>query len=1011
MRFAVRMTWCLAAVATSAALAQEVPLVAPTEALPPEQQRQMFHLPPGFEIQLVAAEPEVHKPMNLRFDHRGRMYVTQSVEYPYPAADDAPKRDEIRRYSEFGPDGHAGKIETIVSGLNIPIGVLPTSAGLLYYSIPQVSLATDTDGDDVPDHSEPFVGTFGFRDTHGMCSSLHRGLDGWVYATHGFANTSEVAGSDGQKIVMNSGNTFRMKLDGTHCEQLTHGQVNPFGLCFDPRMNLYSADCHSMPVYMLLRGAYYPSFGKPHDGLGFGPQMIRHLHGSTGIAGVVYYAADHFPASYRDTLFIGNPVTGRINHDRLAQTGSTFDCVEQPDFISCDDLWFRPVDVQLGPDGALYILDFYNCIIGHYEVPLTHPRRDRERGRIWRVVYKGDDPTSRPLAPLPDITSKSADELIALLRQDNLELRTMATHELVDRIGSAAIAPARAALEHSTPDQRAHLIWVLERLGALDGTTILRLANDGEPVVRIHLIKALSERADWTAAGCDVQGLVLARLHDGDAFVARAAAEALGRHPRLDQLGPLLEAWSLASPQDTHLVHVIRMAARDHLLLPEAFAEARRLAEGNPQRFGQVADLSLGVASAEAAAFVLDYLQSPSGPRDRLDQFLQHAAQQGPPEQFAAACGFAEGLQATERGTQQLALRALQRAAAARGLALTPTIRTWATRLGNELLTASEEGPVREGIDLARELGLAELFDALAALTESQPLAALRPAAVDACVAIDGHRAVGLLARLLASSDQPLDLRQKAAQALGAVGNDAAREALLAQLSTAPERLAIEIAAALAANRPGAEGLLAVIQAGKASPRLLQELNVENRLRAAGVPELDAQLQQLTSGLPPRDERVRQLIDQRREGFHRASADVAAGQAVFKQRCAACHRLGGEGTKIGPELDGIGQRGLDRLLEDVLSPSTNVDQAFRSTLVATTDGRSLSGLALREEGQVLVLADAEGKEVRVALDDIDERSATPLSPMPGNLADLVPEADFYHLFAFLLSQKQPPAKP
>src|SRR5690606_34299912 len=129
-----------------------------------------------------------------------------------------------------------------------------------------------------------------------------------------------------------------------------------------------------------LRGAYYPSFGKPHDGLGYGPEMMTHSHGSTGIAGVVYYAADAFPAEYRETVFIGNPITGKINHDRLEAHGSTYRALEQPDFLSCDDPWFRPVDLQLAPDGSLYIADFYNRIIGHYEVPLNHPLRDRERG-------------------------------------------------------------------------------------------------------------------------------------------------------------------------------------------------------------------------------------------------------------------------------------------------------------------------------------------------------------------------------------------------------------------------------------------------------------------------------------------------------------------------------------------------------------------------------------------------------------------------------------------------------
>jgi putative heme-binding domain-containing protein len=135
------------------------------------------------------------------------------------------------------------------------------------------------------------------------------------------------------------------------------------------------------------------------------------------------------------------------------------------------------------------------------------------------------------------------------------------------------------------------------------------------------------------------------------------------------------------------------------------------------------------------------------------------------------------------------------------------------------------------------------------------------------------------------------------------------------------------------------------------------------------------------------------------------------GAQVFTKHCAACHRLNGQGTKIGPDLDGIGLRGVDRLLEDVLDPSRNVDQAFRGTTLTTVDGRSIVALVLREEGEVLVLADSQGKELRIPAAEIDERSMSRLSPMAANVADLVPEADFFNLLRYLLDQRQAPAEP
>src|SRR5262249_21676843 len=145
--------------------------------------------------------------------------------------------------------------------------------------------------------------------------------------------------------------------------------------------------------------------------------------------------------------------------------------------------------------------------------------------------------------------------------------------------------------------------------------------------------------------------------------------------------------------------------------------------------------------------------------------------------------------------------------------------------------------------------------------------------------------------------------------------------------------------------------------AGKASPRLLQDRAVETKLNEAKVPNLKERLAKLTAGLPPAEERLQDLINQRRDGFPRAKPDAEAGGKHFEKHCAVCHQLAGKGAKVGPQLDGVGVRGLERLLEDVIDPNRNVDQAFRTTVLATKDGRQVTGLFLRKEGEVLILAD------------------------------------------------------
>ena len=406
MRRACTLTAALCLFASNLARAQAPPLselVASTGPRTPEEEIKGFHLPPGFKIQLVAAEPQIHKPMNLGFDDKGRLWVTSSLEYPWPAKPGAKARDEVVILDDFDADGRARRRSTFADGLNIPIGLLPlSSSSALVHDIPQVRRFTDNDGDGRADKVETAYESYGFVDTHGMTNAFTVGFDGWIYACHGFANTSAVKGKDGQEVPMQSGNTYRMRADGSHAEPWTHGQVNPFGIAMDPLGNLFTSDCHSKPIYQLIRGAWYPSFGKPHDGLGFGPEMIAHDHYSTGIAGIVYYAADQFPAAFRDNIFIGNVVTSRINRDSLVRRSSTYQAVEQPDLVVSDDPWFRPVDIKLGPDGALYVADFYNKISRPLRSPADPPRpRPRARADLEdhlrgdRGPRRGEGPAGR----------------------------------------------------------------------------------------------------------------------------------------------------------------------------------------------------------------------------------------------------------------------------------------------------------------------------------------------------------------------------------------------------------------------------------------------------------------------------------------------------------------------------------------------------------------------------------------------------------------------------------------
>jgi putative heme-binding domain-containing protein len=1204
-----------------------------TPPLSPAEQTAKFKLPPGFEIQLVATEPDINKPFNLAFDAAGRLWVTTSIEYPYAAPTNRVGRDRLMIFEDFGPDGRARKITQFADGLNIPIGVYPfrsarspgfsrnaaTPAGqrgippeggttnetwkAIVWSIPHIWLMEDTDGDGKADKREPLYGPFDYtRDTHGNQASFRRGFDGWLYATHGYNNDSHVTARDGSRVDLNSGNTYRMRLDGSRIEQHTHGQVNPYGLAWDARGNLYSSDCHSAPIYQLLAGGWYPSFGKPHDGLGFAPVMLEHAHGSTAIDGAFYYSDDLWPAEYQDTFMIGNVMTSRLNRDKITFIGSTPKATEQPDFLTTTDPWFRPVDNILGPDGALYIADFYNRIIGHYEVPLTHPGRDRERGRIWRVVYTGGQASSLPgaagVSPAsPTATGQAGkpalrpaalpndlDGLIAELGSPNLTRRLLAMAEIEDRFGTNSLQAVDRLLSQqgyptmadvstlpkfgkagpSQPNAVIAALWLRNRLvrpGSEEGQ--IQPLHSGHfqenaPAIRTHVQRIYAERGFNGDMPRSDRGYSLwALTNDPDALVRRCAAEALGNWPAFDHLRPLLDVLAKADPADTHLVYVLRKSLRDHLKVP-ALAE-QVLAKNDWSAADQraFADVAVAVQTPQAATLLLRQLSTlPEDGSPSVGDALRHAARFAPEGELTGLVEFTrtrfadrtefqlalfksvdQGLQ--QRGVQppapvrswgaELVGRLLATAAGSswantpvdaaptenpwdfqerrradgktlrvlssipKGEGLTGTLRSpvftagptlsfWlcghdgyperpaqkrnAVRLreaksGAVLLEAApprndvaqqivwntgafQGGPVQlevtdadtgdayawlafgdiEGgpalpavspralaerttgaAELAARLGLQEVAPQLQELARQPGDPDARAAAAKGLAALNATEAIATLGPLLGDGSQPLSARERFGITLAELNSAAGRAPVLAALKGVPYRVQQRWAVPLCATKDGSDAFLQAVEKGDASPRILQMAGARGRIQRAGPPDWQARLEKLTKDLQPMDEARGNLITARMNGFNTASVNLAEGQRLFEVNCGICHQLDGKGALVGPQLTGIGVRGVERLCEDILDPNRNVDHAFATTTLTLKDGEAVSGLFRREEGELLVLANATGQEFTVPKQDVKERAESPLSPMPDNFGEILSEPDFNHLLAFLLSKR------
>ncbi len=1121
--------------------------VRPTEPLTPEQQQRTFHLPPGFEIQLFAAEPDIQKPMNLAIDAAGRLWVSGSVEYPYAAAE-GQGHDTIKVLEDTDGDGRADKITTFVDGLNIPIGLYPYRDGVIAYSMPNIWFFRDTDGDGRADQREVLYGPLGVpRDTHGMQNAFRRGFDGWLYVNHGFANETAITARDDSSVTLQSGNTYRLRLDGSRVEQFTWGQVNPFGSTFLPDGDVITADCHSKPLTLLLRGAYYSSFGKPHDGLGFAPDLMSHDHGSTAICGVAQLTGENFPTEFRDRLLVGNVMTSRINQDTLRYTGSSPRAVEQQDFLTTDDPWFRPVDLRLGPDGALYVADFYNRIIGHYEVPLEHPGRDKHRARIWRVTYRGQ-PSTSVARSLRSLAQADVHALIRALASSNLTQRMLASDQLTDRIGeSAAPHLLEAVGNRSSETTRVHSLWVLHRLNQLPATILLTATQDANELVRVHAQRILSETTPWTP---EMIASVKRGFAEDTPIVRRAAADAAGKQAS-GFTNELLDALQRTSTNDPVLRYTLRMAVRSQLQRPDDWNSVRELPLPKDLRV-LLADIALSVQSPEAADYLFTVLRNAPADVGRVESQLTHLAVNLPVSRLDELIAVMRDKVRLNLDLQSKLLLVLNQRLAQRGIRESPAVRAWGCDLATQLLSAENSGtmwsnrtadnpwglevrrcsdgrstsflsslpggeeqtallrshtfvippkltfflcghlgfpnkpaiennyaqlrlaesneilakvlPPRndkaqrvewdltahagkhgyvelvDGLDLeayawlavarfeppvvevpptspaslaGRQIAAANLAMSLKLAELREPLLRLvadgdtdwraRKSAAQACLADTQRPLLVAMCALLAESSVDLALREEIAAAVSQPASEVEGKLLARLMQSAPAREQRQVADALAATAAGGVELLQLVERGHAAARLLQDRVIRQKLAAHSIADLEARLTRLTASLPAVNAELQRLIDERRREFVNVRPNAQRGQELFAKHCAACHQVRGQGALVGPQLDGIGTRGADRVIEDVLDPNRNVDATFHVSVLTLTDGRVVTGLVRREEGGNLILADSQGKEFPVLRADIDERSLTNTSLMPANVPELLKPDEFHDLIGYLLT--------
>ena len=477
--------------------------------LSPEESIKHTQVPVGFKLELFASEPDIVNPIYFQWDKSGRLWVMETVDYPNELKEGRKGNDRIKICEDTDGDGKADKFTIFADGFNIPTSLTFARGGVILAHAPDLLFLQDTDGDDKADIRKILITGFGLNDTHAGPSNLRYGLDNWIYGTVGYSGfNGEV---NGETHSFRSG-TFRFKSDGSKMEFLHQYNNNTWGIGLNHQGDIFGSTANNNPSFF----GGVPS--RVHNGekrmtakmIASSPRFypitpnIRQVdafNAYTAGCGHAFATSSGFPKSWRNQrAFICGPTGHLLGMYDVRPKGSGFESVNAYSLVASTDEWFSPIVAEVGPDGNLWIADWYNFIIQHNPTPNLNrggydaqrglgnahinPNRDRQHGRIYRLVYQKNE------APVINLENASWEKLVQALENDNMFWRLTAQRLLVDG-GYKKAVPALIKLLSQPAPKSLHALWALHGLGALDRQAHERCLNSKDPALRRNAIRAL----------------------------------------------------------------------------------------------------------------------------------------------------------------------------------------------------------------------------------------------------------------------------------------------------------------------------------------------------------------------------------------------------------------------------------------------------------------------------------------------------------------------------------------
>jgi putative membrane-bound dehydrogenase-like protein len=971
--------------------------LAGTDPVSPAESLKKFKVQDGYAVDLVAAEPIVRQPLYMTFDERGRMWVVQYIQYPFPAGlkvvsydqyiraqfDKVPLPppnhvrglDKITILEDTKGNGTFDRVKTFAQGLNITTAVLPGRGGVWVLNPPYLLFYRDKDRTDIAEEKpEVHLSGFGLEDTHSVANSLAWGPDGWIYGAQGSTCTAkvkvEITGEKkttdflGQAI-------WRYQPETHQFEVFAEGGGNTFGLEIDDKGRVYSGTNGGQwrGVEYVQGGYYVKAWGKhgpltnPYA-LGYFEHMPHSGNTERFTHNLILYGGDALPG-LRGKLLGVNPLQRRVQVNKLEAAGSYFKTTEEPFLLTSSDGWFRPIDIKAGPDGAIYFTDFYENRISHVD---PRDNWDRTTGRIYRIRAAN----YKPATPI-DMTKLSGKELIDQLRVQDRWHRQTALRVLGDRKDRSLIPELRKHVEQNTGQFALEALWALHLCGGLDAEAALKTLDHEDAEVRRWCVRLLGD--EKTVSPEVAAKLAVLAKKEADVHVRGQLASSAKRLPGRDALPiiaallrhdedrtdahlPLLVWWALESKAETDRDSVLSLFRNESLWLRPLVEQT--VIERLAQRYGM------------------------AGGRDNL-----------------LAC--AELLRLAPKPEQvQKVLTGIDKAFAGRAVGQIP----------DELRDAVLKAWSSTGSDANLSLGL----------RMGQPNAVERSLKLAADEMADPARRLEII-RVFGEVDQPkcvsvlLDTLKATPSApvkrevLGALQRyndvDVPTRVLEMYADQLTDKDGMRSSAnALLVSRPAwALQFLEAIDAGKINPRtvpldVVRSLKLHSEPRIAKLVEKHwGQVRSSTSA--EKQQEMARLANALKVG----TGDAKAGKEIFTTTCAKCHKLFDEGGTVGPDLTGYERDKAIYWIENIVDPSAVIREEYTTFVIQTKDGRTLTGIITEQDKQTVTLKTPEGETKRVAREKIDDLKASPISIMPEDQMRALTDQQIRDLFAYLMAKK------